>query len=214
MDRKEIEEAVKKVLSTTKKRKFTQSIDLAINLSLEAKDQPKLDEIIELPKGRIKQAKVGAFVATELKDQAQKICDHTVLSDNFDQWTDPRKIKKFLRTYDFFIAQATIMPQVAQVFGKYLGPLGKMPNPKAGQIVPPKANLTPLIKKLKNSIRLTLKKSPVVHCSVGNEKMSPADITENILAILDTLKTKLPRGQHSISSIYLKTTMGPGVKLQ
>lgn len=214
MDRKEIEEAVKKVLSATKKRKFTQSVDLAINLKLETKEQAKLDEVIELPKGRAKQAKVGAFVATELKEQAQKLCDITVLSDTFDQWKAPRKIKTLLRTYDFFIAQATVMPQLAKVFGKYLGPLGKMPNPKAGQIVPPKANLTPLIKKLKNSVKLTLKKSPVVHCSVGNEKMPPEDITENILALLDTLKTKLPQGQHSISSIYIKTTMGPGVKIQ
>jgi large subunit ribosomal protein L1 len=214
MDRAEVKKAVEEVLSKATKKKFTQSIDLAINLKFESKESPKIDEIITVPKGKGKPAKVGAFVAAELKDQAEKLCDKTAFSDTFDQWKEPRKIKKFLRSCDFFIAQATIMPKVAQVFGKYLGPIGKMPNPKAGQLVPPKANLEPLVKKLKNSVKLTLKKSPVLHCSVGNEKMSSDDISENIVAILEALKSKLPKGAHTISSIYIKTTMGPGVKIQ
>jgi len=214
MDRAEIKKAVEEVLSKIKKRKFIQSVDLAINLKLEPKEQPKIDEIIQLPKDKGKPSKIGAFVSAELKEQASKLCDNVVLEDEFDKWKAPRDIKKLLRRYDFFIAQATIMPQVAQVFGKYLGPLGKMPNPKAGQIVPPKANIEPLIKKLKNSVKLTLKKSPVLHCSVGTEKMSSEDITNNITALLESLKPKLPRGEYSISSIFIKTTMGPGVKVQ
>lgn len=215
MEKLAIIEAVKKAKAAKKKGKFTQTIDLIINLKeLDlTKEESKLNEIIQLPRGRFKPAKICAFVGPELKDSAEKFCDVVILSDNFSKWTEARKNKKLARQYDFFIAQANIMPAVAKTFGKFLGVLGKMPNPKAGQIVPPKANIEPLVKRLKNSIKVIIKKSPVIQCGVGNEKMKDEEIADNINAVLERITAKLPRGKHNISSIMVKATMGSPIKI-
>jgi len=215
MEKKDIIEAIKQAKAAKKKGKFIQTIDIAVNLKeLDiTKEEAKINELIQLPQGRAKPAKVCAFVGPELKDQATKLCYKVILSDNFPKWTEARKGKKLARECDFFIAQANIMPDVAKTFGRYLGVLGKMPNPKMGQIVPPKANLEPLVKRLKNSVNLTIKKSPVIPCGVGNEKMGDEQIAENINAVLERLTTKLPRGKHNIASVIVKTTMGSPIKI-
>jgi len=215
MEKKDIISAVQKAKAAKKKGKFTHSIDLIINLKeLDiTKEEGKIDELIELPHGRAKPAKICAFVGPELKESASKLCDVVIIADDFPKWTEARKCKKLARECDFFIAQANIMPAVAKTFGRFLGVLGKMPNPKAGQIVPPKANIEPLIKKLKNSIKITTKKAPVIHCGIGNEKMSDEEIANNINAVLERLKTRLPKGEHNIASIIIKTTMGAPIRI-
>ncbi|MBD3262837.1 50S ribosomal protein L1 [Candidatus Woesearchaeota archaeon] len=214
MEKKHIIEAVKQAKAAKKKGNFIQTIDLIANLKeIDVSKEDKIEEFVKLPKGRAKPAKVCAFIGPELKDQASEVCDEVILSDNFSKWSNKRKCKKLARNCDFFIAQANIMPQVAKTFGKYLGVLGKMPNPKAGQIVPPKTNLKPLVEKLKNSVRVTVKKAPVVFCGVGNEKMSDDDIAENAIKVLNRLKSKLPRKKHNIGSVLIKTTMGKPIKI-
>jgi len=215
MEKKSIVEAVKKAKAAKKKGKFTQTIDLIINLKEidVKKENERVEELVALPNGRSKPAKICAFVGAELKEAAEKFCDKVILSDDFAKWGDKRKNKKLARECDYFIAQANVMPLVAKTFGRFLGVLGKMPNPKFGQIVPPKANLEPLVKRLKNSVRIVAKKSPVIHCGVGNEKMTDEELAENILAVLEAVKHKLPKGEHNIASVLVKTTMGAPVKI-
>lgn len=215
MEKKAIIEAVKKAKAAKKKGKFTQTIDLIVNLKEIdiTKEDSKINELVQLPHGRAKPAKICAFVGPELNDQAAKVCYKTILSDDFAKWDEARKSKKLARECDYFIAQANIMPAVAKTFGRYLGVLGKMPNPKVGQIVPPKANLSPLIAKLKSSINLAIKKTPTISCGIGNESMTDEQIAENINMIVERLYAKLPRGKHNITSILIKTTMGAPVKI-
>jgi len=214
MERNQILEAIKKI-KEAEKRKFAQTIDLAINLKEidVAKEEGKLEEFLPLPHGRAKPAKICAFVGPELKPQAEKFCDFLVLSDDFGKWDDARKIRKLARDYDFFIAQANIMPNIAKAFGRYFGPVGKMPSPKGGHVVPPKANLEPLVKILRSTVRVMIKKAPVILCAVGSEKMTDEQIADNILAVLERVKSKLPKAQHNISNIVIKTTMGKPVKV-
>jgi len=216
MEKTQILGAIKKARETEKKKKFTQTFDLAINLKeIDInREEGKLDEYLSLPQGRSKPAKVCAFVGPELKPQAEKFCDFFILSDDFEKWTEVRKIKKLARDYDYFIAQANIMPAIAKAFGRYFGPVGKMPSPKAGHVVPPKANLEPLVKGLKNTIKVGIKKAPVILCAVGSESMTDEQIADNILAVLERVKSKLPKAQHNISNIIIKTSMGKPVKVK
>ena len=215
MEKTQILEAVKQAKSDETKRNFTQSIDLAINLKEinVDKEEGKLEEFVVLPAGRATPAKVCALIGVELKSQAEKLCDLTILSDDFVKWEEKRKCRNLARDYDFFIGQANIMPLIAKSLGRYLGPKAKMPSPKAGHILPPKINIEPLIKNLKNSIKIAIKKAPVIHCSVGDEKMSDENLTENIIAVLERVKSKLPNGQHNIKNIIIKKTMGKSVKV-
>ncbi len=201
---KAIEEAKKE-----KKRNFSQSVDLIVGLKdFDIKRAEKIEEFVRLPHEKGKKNKICAIVGPELKKQAEEYTDKVILSSDLSKWTDTREIKKLARNFDFFVAQATAMPQIAQIFGKYFGPLGKMPNPKAGCVVPPSVNLKPLTEKLRDTVKIIISKSPVVQCSIGNEKMSGKDLTENAGSVLRLLENKLPRGKQNIGKVFVKTTMG------
>jgi large subunit ribosomal protein L1 len=213
IEKAKILEAIKKSRAG-EKRNFSQTIELIINLKeLDIKkEEGKIEEFIELPAGRGKPAKVCALIGLELKDSAKKFCDSFVVSDDFDSF-DKRKIRKLARDNNFFIAQANIMPAIAKTFGRFLSPLGKMPSPKAGHVVPPKANIEPLARILKRSVKVAIKKTPVFQTLIGTDNMSDEELQQNAFAIIDKLKVRLPKGEHNIKTVLIKATMGRPIKV-
>ena len=217
MDKKKIIEALKKAREDSKKRNFVQSLDLIINLkdiNLKNPDE-HVDVFTKLPNQIGKKIKVCALVGPELKEEAKKVCDLTIDSDEFPKFQGNKKeLKKLANEYDYFIAQANIMANIAKVFGKVLGSRGKMPNPKAGCVVPPKTNLKPLYDNLQSTIRLLAKTSPVIYVKVGKEDMKDEEITDNILSLYNTLIHSLQKEENNISSVIIKTTMGKPTRLE
>ena len=209
-------EEVKKALEELKKqpkRKFSQSYDLIINLkNLVIKSNP-LDFFVTLhfPKG--KEVKVAAFVGQQLIDQAKEHCNLAITEADFEKYNDPKEIKKLAETYDYFIAQANLMPKVAAKFGKILGMKGKMPNPKLGCVVPPNANLESLAKKLSFSVRMVAKKATNLQCMVGKESQPDEEVIDNILTVYNATLKQLPNEIQNIKSINLKLTMGKPIKI-
>ena len=215
MDKEQIQSAISKAKDTSKKRNFRQSYDLIINLQgLDPKKQEhQIDSFVTLSHSRGKKIKVCALIGAELEEQAKEVCDFVILSDSFEKYKDKKELKKIANSYDFFIAQANIMPKVATVFGRVFGPRGKMPNPKSGCIVPPNANLKPLYEKLQRTVRASAKTAPLVQCPVGTEDMNPNDIAENALTVYNSLLQVLPNEKHNIKDIYIKLTMGKPIKV-
>ena len=214
MESKKILEALKKLREQSKKRNFKQSVDFAIALrdyDLKNPDS-KIDEYVILPVKTSKKIKVCAIVDKELTTSARKVCDKVITKEELAQYAGKKKeIKKLAREFDYFIAQATIMTNIAAVFGKFFGPRGKMPNPKLGCVVPPKANLENLVNRLRNTIRIQNKKQPVVSALVGDEGMSDEELAKNIIAVYDTIEKRLPRGSQQIRKTYVKFTMSKPV---
>jgi large subunit ribosomal protein L1 len=106
------------------------------------------------------------------------------------------------------------MGDIASSFGKVLGPKGKMPNPKAGCIVPPVIpTLEPIKQKINSTINLVTKDQLVMKSSVGYEDMSDEDLTENINFIYNNLLHALPKEKENIRSIFIKFTMSPSVEI-
>lgn len=215
MDKEQIQPAVAKAKDISPKRNFRQSFDLIINLKgLDfKKPEHQVDTFITLPHSRGKKVKVCALVGAELEEQAKGVFDSAILSDNFIRYNDKKELKKIANGFDFFVAQANIMPKVATVFGKVLGPRGKMPNPKSGCVVPPNANLKPVYEKLQHTVRANAKGAPLIQCPIGTEDMDNNDVAENALAVYNAVLHILPNESHNIKDAYIKLTMGKPVKI-
>lgn len=215
MQKEELQSALQKARDISGNRNFKQSFDLIINLKgLDMKKQEhNIDAFITLPHPRGKKVRVCALVSAELIEQAKSVCDFAIISDNFEKYREKKELKKLANSYDFFIAQANIMPKVATVFGRVFGPRGKMPNPKSGGVVPPNANLKPLYEKLQKTIRMTNKTSPVIQSAIGTEEMKLDDVTENGMSVYNSIIHALPNEKHNIKNIYVKLTMSKPVKL-
>lgn len=214
MDKTQVTETLKKVKESSQKRNFTQSYDLIINLrdiDLKKPEQ-SINFFHTLHYSKGKRVKVCALVGPELMSQAKEVCDSAVSVDDFPKY-QKKEAKKLASEYDFFIAQATIMPKVAQTFGKVFGPKGKMPNPKAGCVVPPNANIKPLYQKLQRTVKLQTKNDPIVQTIVGNEKMKDEEVIDNIMTTYDALIHQLPNGKNNIKNILLKLTMGKAFQI-
>ncbi|MFH1409328.1 MAG: 50S ribosomal protein L1 [Nanoarchaeota archaeon] len=214
MEKKTILEALKKIRET--KRKFKQSVDIVINLkNIDIKkDAANLEFYIPLTHPTGKKIKVAAFVGPELIEQAKDACDIAIASSDFDAYEkDKKKLKKLASTHDYFIAQATIMPKVATTFGRILGPKGKMPNPKAGCVIPPNANVEQVVKRLQNLIKLSAKKEVIFSCSVGVEDMDDNHIFDNVMTVYNQVIHHLPQEKNNIRSVFLKLTMSKAERI-
>ena len=212
-------ESVKKALEELKKskRKFNQTVDLIIvlkNLNLK-KPEDQVDFFHQLHFSIGKKIKLCALVGSELSGQAKELFDTVISIDDFPKYAKDKKgLKKLAKGHDYFVAQATIMPQVATTFGSVLGPVGKMPNPKAGCVVPPNANLKPLVSKLQKTVKISAKVTPMVQLMVGKEDSPEEEVIDNVLTVYDGLLHHLPSGINNIRKILLKLTMGKPIKLE
>jgi len=211
-DKKTIE-AVEKALEESKKlnRKFKQTIDLAVTLKNVDLNESKnrIDEEIILPNGRGKESKIAIFASGELALKAKGKVDLIVKPEEIEDLSgDKKKFKKIVDDYDFFIAEASLMPTIGKTLGVILGPRGKMPKP-----VPPQIDITGIVKNLRNTVILRSKANKTFHTIAGKEEMDKEKIAENIDTIIKRLESKLERGQMNISSVYVKTTMGPSVRI-
>lgn len=213
MNKEDILKAVKKARESSKKRKFNQTFDLIINLKQLNLKKPEenVNTFIALPQGKGKKTKVCALVDKELISQAKEVCDKAIPKDDFLKFTDKKKQRQLAKEYDYFIAQANLMVDIAKFFGKVFGPKGKMPNPKSGCIVPPKIDLKLIYNKLQKTVRLQTKNEQAIKCPVGTEDMKDAQIQENILAVHTAVLNSLPKEAQNIQNTMLKLTMGSRV---
>jgi large subunit ribosomal protein L1 len=212
LNMKNILAAVKEVKSKSTKRKFSQSIDLAINLQNIDMKKPegRIQERIELPNSVGKELKICVIASGEMALKAKKAGASLVVERAALEALvgDKKKQKDLAKNYDLFIAEAPLMPLVGRSLGASLGPRGKMPTP-----VPPNANIENQIKRHRKLVFVRMREQPVLQCRVGNEDMADKEIAENVQAIVRRIEGKLKRGIKNVKSIYLKTSMGSAVKV-
>ena len=213
MTDKKTTEAVVKILEESKKtdRKFKQNVDLVINLKNIDLNIPKnrIDEEILLPHGRGKDIKIALFASGELAVKSKKHVDLLIKPEEIgDLSKDKKKFKKIADDYEFFIAEAPLMPTIGKTLGTVLGPRGKMPKP-----VPPSADLTGIVKNLRKSIKVRSKSSKTFHTVAGSADMTKEHISDNIDTIIKRVEAALEKGRMNIGSIYIKTTMGPSERI-
>lgn len=211
-DKEAIAKTVKKVKESAGKRKFKQSIDLAINLRDidPSKPDSKINLEVTLPKPVPKAVKICALVYGDTAVRAKEGGVNRVVEREEIEalGTDKKRAKKLASEFDFFIARADLMPLIGKNLGPVLGPRGKMPT-----AVNPTANLAPVIERLKRLVKVKVGRQTIALMRVGTETMKDEDIVENVQAVVEALSAKLERGDKNIRSMYLKTTMGPSIKV-
>jgi large subunit ribosomal protein L1 len=212
LNMKNLLEAVKEIKSKSTERKFSQSIDLAINLQNIDMKKPegRIQERIELPHYVGKETKVCVIATGEMALKAKKAGANLVLEKTAIEALvgDKKKQKDLAKNYDLFIAEAPLMPLVGKSLGASLGPRGKMPTP-----VPPNADIKEQIEKHQTMVLLRMRGQPVLQCRVGTEDMKDQDVAENIQAVVRRIEAKLKRGIKNFRSVYLKTSMGSPVRV-
>ena len=204
-------EAVKKALEGSPQRKFKESVEIAINLKDIDLSVPKnrIAEDVILPKGRGRDVKVAIFCGGELARKSKEVADMVITPEQIDEFAgDKKKTKKLASQTTYFLAEAPLMPLIGKKLGQILATRGKMPRP-----IPPGADPTQVVTNLRKTVSVKSKDRKTFHAPVGTRDMNPEDIAENVDLILKRVIGRLERGKMNISSVYLKTTMGPAVRL-
>src|SRR5688572_32058288 len=200
------DEAIK-IVKTTSKAKFVESVDVAVRLGVDAKksDQQVRGSTV-LPAGTGKSVRVAVFAPAGAKaDEALAAGADIVGMDDLAE-----KMQAGDLNYDVVIATPDAMRVVGKL-GQVLGPRGLMPNPKVGTVSP---NPAEAVKNAKGGqVRYRTDKAGIIHCTIGKASFQDADLKGNLEALLhDLIKAKpaTSKGQY-LQKISISTTMGPGV---
>ena len=206
----ELKQDLQRALSELRKgkeRKFDQSVDLIINLQKFDLKKNAVNLFVSVPH-KIKEKKIAGFLEVKNKNI------ETITKDEFKTYSDKKKLKKLVKKFDFFIAQASLMPKVATSFGRILGPAGKMPSPQLGIIfnVDDKT-IRELKEKINNSIKIKTNEASI-KLSIGKQSMKDKELIENILTVYDAILKAMPKEKENIKNIEIKFTMTTPQKIK
>jgi len=211
-----LEEEIKQLIiraldgSNNKKRNFVQSVELYLKFrEVDLKKPENRFAIqVDLPNfPKEKENKIAVIASGDLAMRARNMGLPVVTREELESLAGNKKAsRKLASQYDFFIAEASLMPLVGRVLGPFLGPKDRMPI-----IIPPNADLAPVVERLKRSVLLRMKTQSTISCMVGTENMPIEKIHENIMRILSAVEQKMPDARRKLDKVVVKTTMGAPV---
>jgi large subunit ribosomal protein L1 len=212
VERVQILKAVNEAIEKAPERKFTESIEITFNLKNIDMAQPKnrIDETMILPKGTGRVQKIAVLGKGDITTQAKAANVELIIGPEEIERLggEPREARKMADEYMFFLAETAVMPLVGRYLGTRLGPRGKMPQP-----IPQGLDIGPIVERLRNSVKFRSKDKKTFHVRVGSVQMSAEDVAENIDAVMRKVESNLESGTMNIRSVYVKTSMGPAVRL-
>jgi large subunit ribosomal protein L1 len=194
-----------KEMTTTK---FDASIDIDVRLGVDPRKANQMVRgVVTLPHGTGKDVKVLVLCTPEKEDEAKEAgADYVGLDDYIE------KIEKGWTDMDVIVTMPPVMAKIGKL-GRVLGPRGLMPNPKSGTVT---MEIGKAVKDVKmGKIDFKVDKYGIVHTSIGKVSFTAEKITENareFINMIIKLKPTSAKGTY-IKSIYLSSTMSPGVKL-
>ena len=202
-----LDEALK-ILKGTASAKFDESVDVSINLGIDAKkSEQNVRGTAVMPRGTGKKVRVAVFAEGAAAEAAKKAGADIV---GFQDLADQIKAGKI--DFDLAIATPEAMRVVGQL-GQILGPRGLMPNPKVGTVTP---NVAKAVENAKaGQVQFRTDKAGLVHCAIGKASFEAEALKENFLSLMAALNKVKPAAAKGVylKKITLSTTMGPGVRL-
>ena len=196
------------VLKECATAKFDESVDVAINLGIDArKSDQNVRGATVMPRGTGKTVRIAVFADGDQADAARAAGADVVGMDDLAD-----SMKKGDLDYDVVIAAPDAM-RVVGALGPVLGPRGLMPNPKVGTV---SADVAKAVNDAKSGqVQFRNDKAGIIHCSIGKATFDTDALIENINALLGALAKAKPssaKGQY-VKALTVSTTMGPGVRV-
>ena len=190
------------------KAKFDESIDVAVQLGIDAK---KSDQVVRgavvLPNGTGTIKRVAVFAQGAKADEAKAAGADIVGMEDL-----AAQVKAGNLNFDVVIASPDTM-RVVGTLGQILGPRGLMPNPKVGTVTP---DVATAVKNAKaGQVQYRVDKAGIVHATIGRRSFESDKLRGNLVALLDALNKSKPS---TVKGIYLRklavsSTMGVGVRV-
>ena len=197
-----------KVIKENATAKFNESIDVSINLGIDAKksDQTVRGALV-LPQGTGKTMRVAVFAQGDNAIKAKEAGADIVGFDDL-----AAEIKAGKMDFDVVIATPDAM-RVVGALGQVLGPRGLMPNPKVGTVT---QDVTLAVKNAKaGQVQYRTDKAGIVQCSIGRASFTVEALEENMKALIEAINKSRPATAKGIflKKISLSSTMGAGIRV-
>jgi large subunit ribosomal protein L1 len=195
------------ILRKTAKAKFDETVEISIRLGIDPKrsDQSVRGTVV-LPHGTGKTPKVIVFTKADKAKDAEEAGADLVGADDLIA-----KVKEGFTDFDLCVATPDMMGQLGKELGRVLGP--RMPNPKAGTVT---TDVKKTIKELKSGkIQFRIDKLGIIHSPLGKMSFDNEKILANFTTLIDAIvRAKPPAAKGTyLKTIYLSSTMGPGIKV-
>merc|ERR1711872_979082 len=193
-----------------KQRKFTETVDLQIGLK---NYDPQKDKRFS---GTVKLKHVPRpkFTVCILGDQQH--CDEAkskglpcMSADDLKKLNKNKKeVKKLAKKYDAFLASESLIKQIPRLLGPGLNKAGKFP-----ALLIHNDRMEDKVLDLKSTIKFQMKKVLCLNVAVGNVGMSEDELVFNIHLSINFLVSLLKKHWQNVRSLYIKSTMGPAIRL-
>ena len=196
------------LVGKTGKKKFDETIDVAINLGVDPKHADQMVRgAVVLPHGLGKAVRVAVFAKGDKAREATEAGADVVGAEDL-----AAKVQEGWMDFDVAIATPDMMGVVGRL-GKVLGPRGLMPNPKVGTVT---ADIGRAIRESKaGKVEFRVEKAGIIHVPIGKASFTAEKVRDNLNALLETIIKAKPSAAKGIylKGVSISTTMGPGIKL-
>ncbi len=196
------------LVKKTATAKFDESIDVAVNLGIDAK---KSDQVVRgsvvLPRGTGKTVRVAVFTQGANAEKAKAAGADVV---GFDDLAE--KVKGGFLDFDVVIATPDAMKVVGPL-GQVLGPRGLMPNPKVGTVTP---NVEEAVRNAKGGqVQYRADKAGIVQCTIGRASFPVEALEENLSALIGAINKAKPAATKGVylKKVSVSSTMGVGIRI-
>lgn len=207
-----IKQAIEQALEEAPARNFVESVEMAFTIKDVDLKNPanRIQEEIILPAGRGKTPSIAMFAEGEMATKAKAAGIEIIDPSQIEELGGARqKARKLANQHDFFLSEIPHMGPIGRYLGVVLGPRGKMPRP-----VPPVADPARIAASLQNMAIVRSRDKVTFHTVVGTRKQSVDELLQNTIEIWKRVTNKLERGAGNIRSCYIKTSMGPAIRLE
>ena len=201
-------DAALQLVKETAVAKFDESVDVAVNLGIDAKksDQTVRGSVV-MPAGTGKTVRVAVFTQGAKAEEAKAAGADVVGFEDL-----AARIKEGFMDFDVVIASPDAMRVDGQL-GQILGPRGLMPNPKVGTV---SADVAGAVRNAKaGQVQYRTDKGGIVQATIGRASFPVDALKSNLLALVDALNKSKPTGAKGIylKKISVSSTMGVGVRV-